>query len=134
MEPSGGITQGENAGRYEASEESPVSSALEHLVVGSQGIITKRIDLALLEAQELLIRTLHRAALGTAGIILAVAAWFAVTASLILMMTPNETLSVRMAVFGLLNGGVAFGLLAVARRRGGPLLLRNGAHAIEGRS
>ena len=29
-----------------------MSSSLEHLVAGSQGVITKRIDLALLEAHE----------------------------------------------------------------------------------
>ena len=125
-------TQRDGVGRHEAGGES-VSSAFEHLVVGSQRVITKRIDLALLESQELLAHMLQRAALAAAGIAMAAAAWFAVTTSFILVITPGQTLSVRLAAFGLLNGGVALGLLVVARRRGGRLPLRNGVRAIEGK-
>ena len=125
MEGTPQTVRGDSAGRPEASAESPVSTALEHLVTGSQGVITKRIDLALLEAQELLTRTLQRAALGALSIVLAAAAWFTVTTSFILVVIPSEPLSVRLAAFGLLHGGVALGLVALARRRGGPLVLRS---------
>jgi len=47
------------------------------LVAGSQGVITKRIDLALLEGQELFSRSIERAALAGAGAVLAAVAWFA---------------------------------------------------------
>ena len=62
----------------------PVSSSLDHLVAGSQGVITKRIDLALIEGQELLSHTLQRAALVGFGMVLAAGAWFAVAACLVL--------------------------------------------------
>ncbi len=93
-----------------------MSSSLEHLVAGSQGVITKRIDLALLEGQDLLSRTLQRAALAAFGMVLAAGAWFAVAACLVLLViqTPNPV--VRLAVFGLLNAAGALGLIALAMR------------------
>lgn len=114
-------TQGDRADRHEVSGESSVSSALEHLVAGSQGVITKRIDLALLESQELLTRTLQRAALGAVGVVLAMAAWFALATSFVLVAMPSETWSVRLAMLGSLNGAAALGLVAFARGRGRPL-------------
>jgi hypothetical protein len=97
-----------------------VSSALVHLVAGSQGVITKRIDLALLEGQELLSRTLGGAALIGAGTLLAAAAWFAVAAGFTLWVIPVANPVVRLAVFGLLNGGAAVGLVALGMRRARP--------------
>ena len=82
------VVDGERAG-HGATGEPSVSSSLEHLVAGSQGVITKRIDLALLEGQELLSRTLQRAALVGVGMVLAAAAWFAVAACLVLFATPD---------------------------------------------
>jgi hypothetical protein len=96
--------------------ESSVSSSLEHLVAGSQGVITKRIDLALLEGQALLARTLQRAALVACGLVLAAGAWFAGAACLVLLVTPNATPVPRLAAFGVLNAGGALGLVALARR------------------
>ena len=93
-----------------------MSSAIEHLVASSQGVITKRIDLALLEGQELLSRTLQRAALVAFGMVLAAGAWFAVAACLVLLATPNANLVLRLAAFGLLNAGGALGLVALAMR------------------
>jgi hypothetical protein len=43
------VTQGDITGRDRPAGEQSVSSALEHLVAGSQGVITKRIELALFE-------------------------------------------------------------------------------------
>jgi hypothetical protein len=106
-----------------------VSSAFVHLVAGSQGVITKRIDLALLEGQELLSRTLGGAALIGAGTLLAAAAWFAVAAGFTLWVIPVANPVVRLAVFGLLNGGAAVGLVALGMRRGRPqrLIRPNGS-------
>ena len=109
-------TQGDSAGGDSPTGEPSVSSSLEHLVAGSQGVITKRIDLALLEGQELLSHTLQRAALVAFGMVLAAGAWFAVAACLVLWMTPNTNLVLRLAAFGLLNAGGALGLVALAMR------------------
>jgi uncharacterized membrane protein YqjE len=109
-------TQGDIAGWHSPGDEPSVSSSLEHLVAGSQGVITKRIDLALLEGQDLLSRTLQRAALVAFGMVLAAGAWFAVAACLVLLVTPNATPVLRLAAFGLLNAGGALGLFALAMR------------------
>jgi uncharacterized membrane protein YqjE len=113
-EPSG--TSSDNARDDSPSGELSVSSSLEHLMAGSQGVITKRIDLALLEGQELLSRTLQRAALVAFAMVLAAGAWFAVAACLVLLVTPDANLVVRLALFGLLNAGGALGLVALGMR------------------
>ena len=100
--------------------EPSVSSSLEHLVSGSHGVITKRIDLALLEGQELLWRTLQRAALVSAAMVLAAAGWFAGTAALVLFVLPDATPLVRLAAFAVLNGTCAVGLVTLAMGRGRP--------------
>jgi uncharacterized membrane protein YqjE len=96
--------------------EPSVASAIEHLVASSQGVITKRIDLALLEGEELLSRTLQRAALVTLSMVLGAGAWFAVAACLVLLVIPNGNWVVRLAAFALLNAGGALGLVALAMR------------------
>lgn len=100
--------------------EPSVTSSIEHLVAGSQGVITKRIDLALLEGQQLLSRTLQRAALASAGIVLLAAAWFAAGAALVLFLLPEATPVVRLATFALLNATCAAALVALALRRSQP--------------
>jgi putative superfamily III holin-X len=93
-----------------------MSSALEHLLAGSQGAITKRIDLALLEGQEVLSRTLRGAALVGFGMVLGAGAWFAAATCLVLLVTPDADPVLRLAIFGLLNGAGAAGLIALAIR------------------
>ena len=109
-------TQDDGAGGHRAKDEASVSSAIEHLVVSSQGVITKRIDLALLEGHELLSSTLQRAALVGLGMVLGAGAWFAAAASVVLLVTPDANLVLRVAAFGLLNAGGALGLVALAAR------------------
>ena len=125
----GHATRPDLAGGRGTTAEPSVSSALVHLVSGSQGVITKRIDLALLEGQELLARTFGGAALVGAGTLLAAAAWFAVAAGFTLWVIPVANPVVRLAVFGLLNGGAAVGLVALGMRRGRPqrLIRPNGS-------
>ena len=117
-EPSG--TNSDSAGGDSLTDESSMASSLKHLVAGSQGVITKRIDLALLEGRELLSRSIERAALVGAGMVLAAAAWFAGAACVVLFTTPDASLVVRVAAFGLLNGAGAVGLVTLAMRRGRP--------------
>lgn len=103
-----------------ATSESSVSSSLEHLVAGSQGVINKRIDLALLEGRELLSRALQGAALVGLGIILVAAAWLAATVSVVLLVIPDASWAVRFAAFALLNAGTAIGLVTLALRDSRP--------------
>ncbi|MFI5397741.1 MAG: hypothetical protein ACHQ9S_19570 [Candidatus Binatia bacterium] len=114
------LTETPATGGDGATGEPSVSSSLEHLVAGSQGVIAKRIDLALLEGQELLSRSIERAALVGAGMLLAAAAWFAGATCVVLFTTPDASLVVRVAAFGLLNGAGAVGLVTLAMRRGRP--------------
>jgi hypothetical protein len=110
------VTPGDSAGGHDASGEPSISAAIEHLVASSQGEVTKRIDLALLEGRDLLSRTLQRAALIGCGMVLAAGAWFAVAACVVLLIAPHASLAVRLATFGLLNAGGAVGLVALAMR------------------
>ena len=113
-EPSG--TNSDGAGGDSLTGNPSVSSSLEHLVAGSQGMITKRIDLALLEGRELLSRSIQGAALVGLGIVLAAAAWFALTASVVVLVSPDAGWVVRFAAFGSLNGAGAVGLVTLAKR------------------
>lgn len=97
-----------------------VSSSLEHLVAGSQGVIARRIDLALLEGQELLSHTLQRAALVAFGMVLAAGAWFAGAGAFVLFVAPDASPVIRLAAFGLLNGAGAVGLVMLAMRHSRP--------------
>ena len=110
------VTAGDLGHGKTAAAEPSVSAALEHLMAGSQGVIAKRIDLALLEGQELLSRTLRGAALVGLGMVLAAGAWFAVATCLVLLFTPGAEPIVRLAIFALLNGAGAVGLLTFAMR------------------
>jgi uncharacterized membrane protein YqjE len=111
------VPHGEGAGSQVDAAEPSVSSALEHLAAGSQGAITKRIDLALLEGQELLSRTFRGAAMLGFGMVLAAGAWFAAATGLVLLATPEANPVVRLAIFALLNAAGAVGLVALAMRR-----------------
>ena len=96
--------------------ESSVSSSFAHLLAGSQGVVTKRIDLALLEAQELFSRNLRHAALIAFAVLLGAGAWFAAAACLVQLANPRATPLLRLTAFGLLNAGGALGLAAFAMR------------------
>ncbi len=114
----GHATQGDSGrGGHAVTSEPSVSSALEHLMASSQGAITKRIDLAMLEGREFVSRTLRGAVLVGLGVMFGAGAWFAAATCLALLATPNGSLTVRLAVFGLLNAGAAVGLVAFSLRR-----------------
>ncbi len=111
-------TDRDERSRGETSGTEPsVSASLEHLVAGSQGVISKRIDLALLEARELFSRSLESAVLVVAAMVLAGAAWFAGVGALVLYVVADAGPIVRLAAFGLANGAGAIALALLARRR-----------------
>jgi hypothetical protein len=94
-----------------------MTSALERLGAAGQGVVAKRIDLALLEGHELLSRTLGSVALIGPGVILAAIAWCAGAAACVLLIAPAATPAGHLAIFGALNGAPALGLLALGIRR-----------------
>jgi len=110
--------------------EPSVVSSVEHLVAGSHGVITKRIDLALLEGQELLSQTIARAALFSVGGVLALASWLSGAAAVVLFVFPEATALMRLAAFGLLNGGVALLMFALAGRRAAAAPARRGGEGL----
>lgn len=97
-------------------DEPTLASALEHVITASQGVITKRIDLALLEMQQLLTRTTLRLALLISAITIGCFAWLACTACLVLVISPQASLPAQLAMFGGLNL-IAAALLAWGAQR-----------------
>lgn len=95
-----------------------MSTSLEHLVSGSQGVFNNRIDLALLEARESLSRSGEKAALVGMAMLLAIAAWFAAAAALVISAAPQWGLPARLAAFALLNALGAAALVTLSLSRG----------------
>jgi uncharacterized membrane protein YqjE len=94
----------DESGTMERPEGDPsVSSSLEHLIAGSQGVITKRVDLALLEAQEMLSRIVEQAAVASVAVLLAAGTWFAFGAAFVLLVAPDADLLLQLTAFGLIN-------------------------------
>lgn len=92
------------------------AAAFEHLVESAQGVVTKRIDLALLEGREIASDTLDRAVWGAIGVVLAAAAWLSLAMALVFLLLPEAGTTARIAMFALLNGIAASGALAYAAR------------------
>jgi len=72
-------------------------------------------DLAMLEAQRALSRTLQRTALVGFGMVMGTGAWFAAAAWFVLLISPDANLTLHLAAFALLNAAVAVGLVAARR-------------------
>lgn len=100
--------------------DSSVSASLEHLVSASQGVLSKRIDLVLLEVEEMLSRSLASAALGGVCILLLAGGWFAVAGSLVLLLFPDSSSVLRLFAFGLVNGAGALGSMVLLMRHSRP--------------
>ena len=116
-------TTSEHAGRANAGGPS-VISAVERLLVASEGVIAKRIDLALLEGHELLARVLLIGALGSSVILLVTGALFALIAALVLAIMPEATRAAHLAVFGGIDVVVAVAIaLPLSRTTKGLLLI-----------
>jgi uncharacterized membrane protein YqjE len=112
-----GTDDGMEAARHPLPDAPSVSSALERLGSAGQGVVAKRIDLALLEGHELLSRTIGSATLVGPGMVLATVAWFALVTAFILVVAPEATVAVHLVIFGFVNGGGAAGLIALGTRR-----------------
>lgn len=96
-----------------APQEPSIPSAVEKLVGASQGVITKRIDLVMLEVHELIGKLVMRSALVAFGLVIALSAWFAAIGALILVLTPGAGTIVHLGVFALINAAVGAAIIAV---------------------
>ncbi|MFN2376272.1 MAG: phage holin family protein [Candidatus Binatia bacterium] len=110
------------AGAGDAGTERPgggptISASLENLVAGSQGVIAGRLDLALLEARELVSRSVERAALAGVGMMLAAGAWMAASAAVVVGVAPHLPPALRLAAFAALCALGALAFVGLAMRR-----------------
>ncbi|MFN2427292.1 MAG: phage holin family protein [Candidatus Binatia bacterium] len=96
--------------------DNSAGAAFEQLVSSTQGVISKRIDLAVLEGREIVSESLHRAGWGGAGIVLATVTWLSLMMSLVFLFLPNAAPAIRLATFALINGIAAAACLAFAER------------------
>jgi len=103
--------------------EPSVSSALERLLAASQGVVTKRVDLALLEVQEIMSRGVADAVLAGLGVLCVAAGWFALALCVVLLVAEDATLVERLGLFALLNT-VAAGLAVLVLRRSRPQVIK----------
>ena len=103
--------------------EPSVSSALERLLAASQGVVTKRVDLALLEVQEILSRGVADAVLAFLGVVCVAAAWFALALCVVLLVAADASLLERLGLFALLNTAAA-GLAVLVLRRSRPQVIK----------
>jgi hypothetical protein len=108
------------ARKSEAHIVPSVPGALDRLVDAAQQVVADEVDLARLEAHEMLRRTLSGAALLMLGTLLAAMAWgaimFAAHALLVQRMAPWQSLGVIALVSGFLGAGAA--IAGVQRARG----------------
>jgi uncharacterized membrane protein YqjE len=112
--------------------EPSLSASLEHLVSSSQSVITRRIDLALLEAQELLKSFVEYAGFYGVAMILAACTWLAATAAIAMLVIPFPNWAYRLGIFALLNGAGAAVCVVLARRHNTPVWTRSEGKAAHG--
>lgn len=98
--------------------EPSLLEAFEHLVASSQAVVTKRIDLALLEVRGLVERSIERIALFGVAVVLATGMWFAAAWAFVAWITPETwTLPAQLGVFALLHAVGAGVCVALAMRQ-----------------
>lgn len=102
------------ARRHPGEREPSLTGSLEQLVASSQAVVTKRIDLALLEGQEVLSRTVGNAALLIVASLLGAVGWIAAVWALVQFIVPWASELLRLAIFAGVNvvGAVASVILA----------------------
>lgn len=110
----------ENERQIQHPGEPSVTSSLERVVVASQNMISKKIDLALLEGREWITGAVLSVLMAACGAVLACAAWFALVACVALSLPDGYSATARAAVFAVINLVVAAALLAPVFRRVSP--------------
>jgi len=93
-----------------------VGAAVERLLTASQGVVTKRIDLALLEARDIVTHSLESAVLLALNLVWIAAAWFAFAVWVTTLAFGDQSFASRIAVFGVLNAAAALVGILIIRR------------------
>jgi len=75
-----------------------VPAALEKIASATQRVISKRIDLVMLENHEFVSTLIARAALISFGVVVALSAWFAGIAAVVFYLMPNSGVVLHLAV------------------------------------
>lgn len=115
------------------------SAALEKLTSATQRVVTKRIDLLMLEVHELVGSLAVKAALMGFGVVVGLAAWFAAISALVLYQLPTSSLVYQLMIFAAINAVVGVVVAGFALRKQLPVLAdeaadTDAARAAQGRS
>jgi uncharacterized membrane protein YqjE len=100
--------------------EPSVTSSIERMVIASQNVISKKIDLAVLEGQEWITRAVSSVLLAAVGGLLACAAWLSLVACIALALPESFNTLGRAAVFTAVNVIAAILMLRPVLRRVSP--------------
>jgi uncharacterized membrane protein YqjE len=87
--------------------EPSVPAALEKIASVSQRVLSKRIDLLMLDNHEMISRLLVKAALLSVGVVAGLAAWMTALAAIVTWLMPNWSTPGQLAIFALFNAIVA---------------------------
>lgn len=103
--------------RYESPHGSPsVPAALEKIASATQRVVSKRIDLFLLENHELISGLLLKAGFIIFGVVVGVAAWFTAISALVLYVLPSASQALHLVVFAAINAVVGAIVVALSLR------------------
>ena len=90
--------------------EASVATALTHVIEAGQQVILDRIELARLDAREMLGRTLRASVFFATGTLFVVGGWAAIMAMAVILLDRALPLSASLALVGVLNGGIGAAL------------------------
>jgi membrane protein implicated in regulation of membrane protease activity len=99
-----------------AAGEPSVPAALEKIATASQRVLSKRIDLLMLDNHEMISRLLVKAALLSVGVVAGLAAWMSAVAALVTWLVPTWSTAGQLGIFALLNAVVAGAVIAFTLR------------------
>lgn len=89
------------------SAEPSVPAALEKIASASQRVLSKRIDLLMLDNHEMISRLLVKAALLSVGVVAGLAAWMTAIAAIVTWLVPAWSTAGQLGIFALVNAVVA---------------------------
>lgn len=97
--------------------EPSVPAALEKIASVSQRVLSKRIDLLMLDNHELISRLLVKAAALSVGVVTGLSAWLSAISALLVWLLPDWSTSGRLAMFALLNAVFSAVVVAIVLRK-----------------
>ena len=110
--------------RGESSSPSPeltLPAAFEKLATATQSVITKRIDLVMLDNRQLVGTMVVKGGLVISSVLVGLTAWFAAVFALILLAMPAASTGLHLAVFASINAVASCIVAVVASRQSAPI-------------